>query len=192
MGHPKKNTMRARLLALGVRVNRRLERRLLVETGKWAEGQRKRFWSKVKSGCPEECWEWDGTKNFWRGKITYGKFQIGNIRLNAHRVSFVLSSKKMVPFGMFVCHSCDNTTCVNPKHLWIGTNKENQLDASKKGRSYRASGELATNSKLTVSQVLEMRKLMAEGACERRISEKFGVCFQQVNRIKHRLRWNHI
>lgn len=189
--------MRARLLALGVKLNRRLERQLLERTGDWAEGQRKRFWKLVKPYKNGKCWKWLGSinKNSRANHgLGYAKFHMEpkHSRLNAHRISYILTKKRAIPAGMFACHSCDNPACVNPKHIWIGTNRDNQMDASKKGRSAKPFGELQANSKLNKSQVLKMREMANKGICQRRISEKFGISFQHVNKIIHRMRWAHI
>lgn len=63
----------------------------------------------------------------------YGQIMQFGKMLAAHRVSFELHYGP-IPLGMFICHSCDNPSCVNPEHLFIGTNKDNQQDAISKGR----------------------------------------------------------
>lgn len=86
-----------------------------------------RFWSKVNK--TKDCWFWlaSGTDD------GYGQLKFRGKRMYAHHISVALSGR-IIPLGKIVCHTCDTPSCVRPDHLWIGTMKENQLDASRKGR----------------------------------------------------------
>lgn len=75
------------------------------------------------------CWEWTWKKD----KDGYGQFHARPYHQAAHRFSFHLFHK-INPHGLCVCHSCDNPSCVNPDHLWLGTVTDNNRDAWKKGR----------------------------------------------------------
>jgi hypothetical protein len=86
---------------------------------------------------------------------------------------------------MCVCHKCDNTLCCNPDHLFLGTNKDNSQDASKKGRLQK--GEDHTGSKLTESQVLEIFKM--KGTLKE-IAYKYNIKSHTVLDIKNREIWN--
>ena len=108
-----------------------------------------RFWSKVDKCGDDECWPWTATKS----RLGYGKFTLGvNNKVNAHRYSYEIANGP-IPDGMLVCHGCDNPPCVNPKHLFVGTHKDNMQDAVKKGRAAR--GSRLPQTKLTDAQVLE-------------------------------------
>ncbi len=90
-----------------------------------------RFWPKVDRRGPDECWEWKAA----RQAEGYGKmFTTNRCRPErAHRVSWVLHHGP-IPDGMFVLHRCDNPPCVNPAHLFLGTNLDNIEDMGRKGR----------------------------------------------------------
>ena len=80
-----------------------------------------------------KCWSWSGYKN----NFGYCMFQLNKKNWLAHRVSW-LANNGPIKDGMFVLHKCDNTSCSNPKHLWLGTYKDNIRDCVAKGRNYQS------------------------------------------------------
>lgn len=87
----------------------------------------RRFWSKVDRDGPGGCWVWMAGRH----EQGYGLFKLAGSMRRAHRLSFELVNGP-VPEGKVVCHSCDNPSCVNPAHLWAGSQKENMLDFMEK------------------------------------------------------------
>jgi hypothetical protein len=96
-----------------------------------SEHQQRLFWKKVKK--TRRCWLWIGGKN----DKGYGHFSVRkqNERktFRSHRVSYSLSRGEILP-GFLILHTCDNPACVNPKHLWLGTARDNMVDCVTKGR----------------------------------------------------------
>ena len=89
-----------------------------------------RFWEKVNRRGEDECWPWLGSQ-CGRG---YGQIYVAGRNRKATQVSWELSNGTSFPEGMCACHSCDNPPCVNPRHIWPGTMKQNTQDARDKGR----------------------------------------------------------
>ena len=115
---------------------------------KITEKDKARFLEKVDVKGKYDCWEWKAFK--FKG---YGRFYL-NGKHYAHRASWNLYNGQ-IPKGMCVLHHCDNPGCVNPEHLFLGTQLDNIKDMIKKGRF--VSGELSGGSKLSTNQVIEIR-----------------------------------
>ena len=135
----------------------------------------KRFWDKVKQG--PGCWEWMGCTNYVRG---YGVFKFLGKNCMAHRMAWNLHYGD-IPEGMSVLHHCDNSKCVNPDHLFLGTQCDNLRDMEVKGRGY--------GSKLTESDALNIRILDIPRI---NLAKLYGVSRTTIRDIKTRHTWKHL
>lgn len=144
-----------------------------------------RFWEKVDKRGSDDCWEWTAYRNP-RG---YGYFHRNGHPVPAHRLSYELCNGP-IPEGMFVCHKCDNPPCVNPNHLWLGTNADNTNDRNRKGRNPVGGHHHA--AKLTESQVIEIRQRASSGEKQYELAREFKVARSLISLIVNRKLWAHI
>jgi len=145
-----------------------------------------RFWPQLKI-ADNGCWEWTDRAI---DKDGYGQLQ-WNGEQRAHRVAWIITFGP-IPDGKWVLHSCDNRKCCNPFHLFLGDAAANNADMLSKGRQKYLCGEERREAKLTTEQVLEIRRLHAEGMQQRKIAKLFCVGFKAINKIVLRQRWKHI
>lgn len=127
----------------------------------------------------KSCWIWTGAKD----KKGYGQLCFGDKKkMIASRVSYQLFIGP-IENGLLVCHQCDTPSCVNPKHLFLGTHQENMIDMTEKGRQY---------SKLTPKDVLNLRSLWEKGYSNSKLCEMFNLTSGCVSNIVHRRNWKHV
>lgn len=143
-----------------------------------------KFWERVSVRGEDDCWEFD---NAGQCKDGYGYVSHNNRLLKAHRVSWVLHFGE-IPDGMFVCHHCDNPACVNPKHLFIGTPKDNVDDMIRKGRQAspdvtRHAGENNGRAKVSNYDRELITLLRRSGAKAADLARIVGVDVGQISRI---------
>lgn len=133
------------------------------------------------------CWEWAASKNI-RG---YGRFRLQGREgktVMAHRFSYELYAGP-IPNGLQILHKCDNPGCVNPDHLWPGTQKENMADKNAKGRGNYNLGSKCHNAVLTEEQVMAIR---ADRRKQRLIAADYGIRRNHVSMIKTGKLWAHV
>lgn len=144
---------------------------------------KERFESKF-SVVQTGCWEWERRISVFG----YGQFAIepGNI-WQAHRFAYKLYIGE-IPKGVCVLHKCDNRKCVNPKHLWLGTQEENIRDMMAKGRDRKATSDKNGGAKLNWEKVIKIRS-MAKYTKQKDICTQFGIERHQARRIIKWISW---
>ena len=141
------------------------------------------------------CWLWMGATD----KDGYGGFWDGRKTRRAHRASWELANGE-IPEGLCVLHSCDVRSCVNPAHLWLGTNQENTADRDAKGRQAKGPthfsrtkphrvvrGENHGRAKLTLKQVNEIRAITSRTRAD--VAKEYGVSQQLISYVMTGVGW---
>lgn len=157
------------------------------------EDELARFWEKVGPPDANGCLPWVASLT----RYGYGVIKIRKRRPAASRVSY------LIHFGAFdlsmdVLHTCDNRKCVNPKHLFLGTQLDNMRDMDAKGRRksvgfdyLRISGPNCTHARLTLPQVLEIRERRSRREKLRVLAAEFGVSEATISLVARKLNWRH-
>jgi hypothetical protein len=154
----------------------------------------KRFWKKVNKKSSEECWEWTASIM----NSGYGQFFVKeNSKIKAyssHRFSWMLAYGE-IHDGLCVLHKCDNKICVNPVHLFLGTAKDNRIDAVQKGecRGSYNQGTKNSHAKLSESDVREIRRLYKENKMfYTEISKLYPISSTQIGYIIRNKSWKDL
>ena len=153
-----------------------------------------RFWSMVNKDGPVhpvcgQCWVWIGGNS--RG---YGRFVDGNGKqVIAHRWSWEHHVGQLESSEVFVLHRCDNPSCINPKHLFIGSHADNVADRDSKGRQVR--GERQHKARLTVKLVRQIRSDYIKDSSTHgstALAREYGVSHQTILRVIKDHCWHHV
>jgi len=148
-----------------------------------------RFHDKYHKDKSNGCWIWDKALD----RQGYGTISIGILsngtkrKVKAPRIMWELYHGEN-PGDMFVCHHCDNPSCVNPKHLFLGTHKDNQSDSVNKGR-HRSIGGKNPKAKLKDSDI---RVIRSSPLKYKFLAEIFGVSISTIARIRTNKLWRHV
>lgn len=145
-----------------------------------------RLFVKIDKKGPDECWPWTGRID----RNGYGRFDMQRRPQLAHRIAYFIANPQADTTKM-VCHSCDNPRCCNPKHLWLGTQRQNVEDMDRKGRRKNGpvrKGELCNKAKLTKEQAISIFHSSESGPV---LAARFGITKEAVNHIKRGKNWAH-
>jgi hypothetical protein len=148
---------------------------MIVDRSSRKRGER--FWSKVQK--TDGCWSWMANRTI----DGYGVLRLGDKNQRVHRIMWELTYGP-IPVGLNVLHHCDNPGCVNPEHLFLGSQKDNGEDMSRKGRAPR--GERQGGHKLTEAHV---RKIRESTDSERVIARRFNIDRSTAHRVKKGEAW---
>ena len=165
---------------------------LYVDISEHRELYMQRFLEKIQK--TDYCWIWVGAKQNRRKSQPhpYGVMAVQwkpRYAMLAHRLSWELHFGK-IPDGLGVLHKCDNPPCVNPEHLFLGTQRDNMQDCVAKGRKER--GELCGRSVLKPDEVLEIRAKYKPGAGYKNLAEEYGVGKSTIEAVVKSYSWKHL
>jgi hypothetical protein len=121
-----------------------------------------------------------------KNRYGYCMFRNGGKKITIHRYMYEQHNGK-IPENMCVCHTCDNPSCINPEHLFLGTHKENMKDRSNKDRQCK--GYDMPARKLTEQQVMEIRK---SDETNRYLGKKYGVSATTIQGIQNGITWKYL
>ena len=151
------------------------------------------FWSRIDIQGADACWEWQGA----RTSSGYGNLGWSGQHVQAHRVAYFLThggislqtgfrlEGRAKRYKRFVLHTCDNRSCCNPKHLFLGSMRANQLDAYKKGRKVQPRSEHA-NAKLSPKQIRDIRRRYDAGALQISLAKEYAVSQRVISLVVRR------
>jgi len=139
---------------------------------------------RIKINDMNSCWVWAGC-TVGNG---YGRFHLGGARQSAHRVMWTMFNKT-IPKGKFILHRCDNPSCVNPNHLFLGDALANIRDMQKKVRKNRPKGSKHWRAGLTEQQAIEIFKSQLSNVL---LAKKYRVGVGVISGIKTKRKWKHI
>ena len=150
-----------------------------------------RFWPKVRIQQPGDCWLWQGSTN-WGG---YGLFKFRGKDQGAHRVAWILTVGEIPAedgyHGTCVLHACDTPSCVNPRHLSLGTQKDNIAEREVRNRGNRPA-KVNNQLRWTEDDIREIRRLHKDGIKQVDIAKRFQTSRGTISRIVNRKRWGWV
>jgi hypothetical protein len=143
------------------------------------------------------CWIWNGSIHKksnkygkdYKGKWDCGMFYMGRIHMVAYRAAYILY-KGIIDINAIVRHTCDNSLCVNPDHLILGTNKQNTSDSVERGRNVH--GIKVWTSKLNEEKVKTILDRISSGDTLTKIAQDYGMSIGAISLIKNGHNWKKV
>lgn len=154
------------------------------------------FFEKVEYIPFSDCWFWNGAVakswSYFNGRKIEGdlrgKFSYKRKNRFAHRISFLIH-KGEIPKGNIICHTCDNSLCVNPSHLYAGDHRSNAVDMVKRARIRNRNGELNPRAKLNRKAVEFIRSFPNAYAMKEYLSSKLSVSVSTIKSVLSQRTW---
>lgn len=140
----------------------------------------------VRGGAEDECWGWSASTD----EQGYGRVRIQWIEYAAHRLSFAVHYGRD-PGAFEVCHACDNPSCTNPKHLFLGTHADNMADAKRKGKTVtwgapgrsQNVGRMNGQARFSDDEINGIRAAVRMGMTQRDVAAEFGCSQGYVSEV---------
>lgn len=150
-----------------------------------------RFWEKVDKRGPDDCWNWTASKS----PEGYGWIGDGNKHMcRANRISYILNVGPIPVTNprTIVCHHCDNPACVNPKHLFLGTDLDNSTDMIAKGRFKAIRGSQCHSCVFNPEIIVDIRNDYSKGKSIQEIATERKVSNFAIWKIIKRITWKWV
>jgi hypothetical protein len=147
----------------------------------------KRLASRIERRGPDDCWPWTGSVSH----NGYGRMYACGRSHNATRLLWSLVHGD-IPQGFLICHHCDNPSCMNLRHLYLGTPADNMRDRTARGRTKGPKGERNHSAKLTEDDVRLMRQMRNKGASLTEIMQRFNITACPASMAYRGLTWRHV
>jgi hypothetical protein len=132
------------------------------------------------------CWLWVGSQN----SLGYGCACFNGKKIGAHRMAWIIANGVRPPKHMFVCHRCNNPSCVNPDHLFLAPQKDNMRHMVQCDRHAR--GERSASAKLTANDVRTILMRHEAGESQHSLAREYGINQGHISHIKRRRFWRHL
>jgi hypothetical protein len=151
------------------------------------------FRAKIRLDLISGCWNWQGNLTSG-GYGSVGRVKVsGGRNIRAHQLSWIIYNGE-IPRGLWVCHKCDNPSCVNPEHLFLGTPKDNAQDKITKGRANHPIGVKTGHAQLDENKVRKIIDMLASGKSSMEVRKELNLPIRArtIRQILSGQTWKHV